>query len=122
MIHEELTERIISSAIEVHKQLGPGLLESSYHAALAIEFKLAGLSFVREPTIPVMYRGVEIGHHRPDFIVECAVVLEIKSVERYDPVFAAQMLTYLRITSHHVGLLVNFNRPVLKDGIKRFVL
>jgi GxxExxY protein len=122
MVHEELTERIIDCAIEVHRQLGPGLLESNYHAAMAIELHVAGLSFVREPTIPVIYRGIEIGQHRPDFIVEKVVVLEIKRVERYDPVFAAQVLTYLRITSSQVGLLLNFNRPVLKYGIKRFVL
>jgi GxxExxY protein len=81
MIHEELTEQIISCAIAVHRELGPGLLESNYHAAMAIELRLAGLSFAREPIIPVMYRGLEIGQHRPDFIVEKAVVLEIKSVE-----------------------------------------
>ena len=122
MIHEELTERIIGCAMAVHQELGPGLLESNYHAGMAIELGLADLSFVREPTIPVIYKGIQIGEHRPDFVVERAVVLEIKSVERYDPVFAAQVLTYLRLTGARVGLLVNFNRPVLKDGIKRFVL
>jgi GxxExxY protein len=122
MIHEELTEQIITCAISVHKELGPGLLESNYLAAMAIELAHARLSFLKEPTIPVFYRGTRIGEHRPDFIVERAVVLEIKSVERYDPVFAAQVLTYLRITGTRVGLLLNFNRPVLKDGIKRFVL
>ena len=119
MILEDLTEQIISCAIDVHKELGPGLLESNYQAALTIELGFASLSFVREPIIPVVYRGIEIGQHRPDFIVESAVVLEIKSVARYDPVFAAQVLTYLRITGARVGLLLNFNRPVLKDGIKR---
>ena len=89
---------------------------------MAIEFAHAGLSFVKEPRVPVTYRTVVIGQHRPDFIVEHAVVVEIKSVERYDPVFAAQVLTYLRITRLRVGLLLNFNRPVLKDGIKRFAL
>ena len=122
MILEDLTERIISCAIEVHKELGPGLLESNYRAALAIDLGVAGLSFVREPIIPVIYRGTRIGQHRPDFIVESAVVLEVKSVERYDPVFAAQVLTYLRITGARIGLLLNFNRPVMKDGIKRFAL
>ena len=122
MLHEELTERIITCEIEVHRQLGPGLFESNYQAASAIEFTHAGLSFVREPTLPVFYREVLVGQYRPDFIVENLIVLEVKSVERYDPVFAAQVLTYLRLTKLRVGLPLNFNRPVLKDGIKRFVL
>ena len=122
MLHEELTEQIIACETEVHRQLGPGLFESSYQAATAIELEYAGLSFVREPSYPVFYRGIQIGCHRPDFIVENLVVVEIKSVENYNPVFAAQVLTYLRLTKLHVGLLFNFNRPVLKDGIKRFAL
>ena len=122
MLHEKLTERIITCEIEVHRQLGPGLFEANYQAASAIEFTYAGLSFLREPTLPVFYRDVKVGQYRPDFIVENLVVVEIKSVERYDPVFAAQVLTYLRLTKLSVGLLLNFNRPVLTDGIKRFVL
>jgi GxxExxY protein len=122
MLHEDVTQRIIACATEVHRRLGPGLLESSYQAAMAIELTHDGLSFVRERIVPVTYRDVVIGQHRPDFVVSNLVVVEIKSVERYDPVFAAQLLTYLRITQMHVGLLLNFNRPVLKDGIKRFVL
>jgi GxxExxY protein len=122
VIHEDLSEGIIGCAIAVHQTLGPGLLESSYQAAMAIEMTYAGLSFAREPIVPVIYRNVLVGHHRPDFVVEEAVVIEIKSVERYDPVFAAQILTYLRITGCRVGIPLNFNRPVLKDGIKRFVL
>jgi len=122
MIKEELTERIIGCAMEVHAALGPGLLESNYQAAMGLELSAAGLSFARERLVPVVYRGVEIGQHRPDFVIENTVVVEIKSVERYDPVFAAQVITYLRITKLRVGLLFNFNRPTLKDGIKRFVL
>jgi GxxExxY protein len=122
MLHEELTERIIGCETEVHRQLGPGLFEVNYQAATAIEFTYAGLPFVREPDVPVFYRGAQIGFYRPDFIVDNLVVIELKSVERYDPVFAAQILTYLRLTKLRVGLLFNFNRPVLKDGIKRFVL
>lgn len=80
------------------------------------------MSYLREPVLPVFYRDMQIGLYRPDFIIENLIVLEIKSVDRYDPVFAAQVLTYLRLTKLRVGLLVNFNRPVLKDGIKRFVL
>ncbi|MEO8680060.1 MAG: GxxExxY protein [Vicinamibacterales bacterium] len=119
---DPLTERIIGCAIEVHRQLGPGLLESAYQAALSVELAFNRLRFERERTIRIEYRGLEIGHYRPDLIVENAVVVEVKSVSGYDPVFTAQMLTYLRITGLKTGLLLNFNRAVLKDGIKRFVL
>ena len=122
MIHAALTEQIIGCAMQVHGTLGAGLLESNYQAAMALELRAAGLSFLREQLVPVVYRGVEIGQHRPDFVIENAVVVEVKSVERYDPVFAAQVMTYMRITKLRVGLLLNFNRPTLKDGIKRFVL
>jgi GxxExxY protein len=122
MIHEELTDRILACAIEVHRRLGPGLLESNYMAATAIEFAHAGLGFVREPTLSVRYRDVVIGYHRPDFIVGNLVVVELKSVDRYDPVFAAQVLTYLKIANLRVGLLLNFNRATMSEGIKRFLL
>ena len=122
MLHEELSERIIGCGMEVHRQLGPGLPERNYQTAWAIEFKHHRLSFAREPCLPVFYRGVRIGQYRPDFIVEGLVVVEIKAVDRYDPVFATQVLTYLRLTKLEVGLLFNFNRPTLRDGVKRFVL
>ncbi len=122
MIHEELSNRIIQCAIEVHRSLGPGLLEAPYHAAMCLELTAAGLAFEREKSHPLLFRGVRIGDYRPDLIVASTVVVEIKSVAQYDPVFSAQMLTYLRVTSLRVGLLLNFNRPVLKDGLKRFVL
>ena len=93
-----LTEKLIGCAIEVHRNLGPGLLESAYEAAMAIELETEGLRFVRQPVFPALYRGRVIGEYRPDLIVEDLVVLEIKSVERFDPVFQAQVLTYLRIT------------------------
>ncbi len=117
-----LTEQIIGCAIEVHRQLGPGLLEVTYQTALGLELAFNRIQFERERLIPVQYRGVQIGTYRPDLIVQNEVVVEVKSVFHYDPVFAAQMLTYLRVTGLHTGLLLNFNRPVLKDGIKRFVL
>jgi GxxExxY protein len=119
---QTLTERIIGCALIVHKELGPGLLESSYETALCIELATSGLRFERQVPVPLRYRGASIGEHRVDLIVESQVVVEIKSVARYDPVFAAQVLTYLKITGLHVGLLLNFNRPVLCDGIKRFVM
>jgi GxxExxY protein len=117
-----LTERIIGCAIEVHRQLGPGLLERTYQTAMGLELAFNQIHFECERQIPVEYRGVNIGVYRPDLIVQNEVVVEVKSVFNYDPVFAAQILTYLRVTGLHTGLLLNFNRPVLKDGIKRFVL
>jgi GxxExxY protein len=119
---DALTEKIIGCAIEVHRQLGPGLLESTYESALCVELELAGLKFQRQLIYPISYKGRVIGEHRVDLIVERAVILEIKSVDRHDPVFEAQLLTYLRITGLHRGLLINFNSRLLKDGIKRFVL
>lgn len=122
MIHQELTEQIIGCAIEVHRRLGPGLLESVYRTALCVELSAAKIGWKREPLYPIEYRGVQIGDYRPDLIVDDKVVVEIKSVSRHEPVFEAQVLTYLRVTGLRVGLLINFNRPVLKDGIKRFVM
>ena len=116
-----LTERIIGCAIEVHRQLGPGLLEQTYESALCIELNNAALKHVRQPAFPVVYKGQVIGEYRLDIIVEAAVVVEIKSVERYDPIFEAQVLTYLKVTGKKVGLLINFNSRLLRDGIKRFV-
>ena len=98
------------------------LLESTYEAALAAEFEIQGLRFLRQPSFPVVYKGKEIGEYRIDFLVEDTVVVELKSVERYDPVFGAQVLTYLRVTAKKVGLLINFNSRLLTDGVKRFVL
>jgi GxxExxY protein len=117
-----VTEQIIGCAIEVHRHLGPGLLEQNYEAAMCIELLKAGLSFERQPTISIEYKGSRIGDHRPDLIVSGAVVVELKSVDRFDPVFAAQLLTYLRCTGLRVGLLVNFNGRVLRTGVRRFVL
>jgi GxxExxY protein len=118
----KLTERIIGCAIEVHRQLGPGLLEGTYEAALCIELQSAGVSFVRQPLFPVLYKGHVIGEYRLDLIVNDTVVVEIKSVERFDPIFEAQVLTYLRVTGKPVGLLMNFNSRLLRDGVKRYVL
>ena len=118
----ELTERIIGCAIAVHRELGAGLLESLYEAALAIELEEAGLRFRRQVIVPVLYKGRAIGEHRVDLLVEDQVVVQIKSVERHDPVFEAQVLTYLRITGSRVGLLINFNSKLLKDGVRRFIL
>jgi GxxExxY protein len=117
-----LTERIIGCAIEVHKVLGPGLLESAYECAFSIELASVALKFLRQVECPVNYRGHPIGAYRYDFLVEGSVLVEIKSVERFDRIFLAQVLTYLRATGCRLGLIINFNVPVLKEGIKRVVL
>jgi GxxExxY protein len=109
-------------AIEVHRQLGPGLLEANYEAALCIELDAAGLKFQRQVPFPAMYKGRIIGEYRIDLIVEDAVLVEIKSVERFDPILEAQVLTYLKITGKKLGLLINFNSRLLRDGIRRFIL
>jgi len=118
----DTTEKIIGCAIEVHRHLGPGLLESIYESALCIELKAARLSFARQIGVPVFYKGELIAEHRPDLIVDDQVIVEIKSVERFNPVFLAQMLTYLRITQLRVGLILNFNRPVMIEGVRRVSL
>jgi GxxExxY protein len=118
----ELTEKIIGCAIEVHRQLGPGLLEATYEAALCVEIEEAGLKYKRQVPFPVIYKGKTIGEYRLDLLVEDAVVVEIKSVERFDSVFEAQILTYLRVTGKKIGLLLNFNSRLLREGIKRYIL
>lgn len=118
----EHTERIIGCAIEVHRHLGPSLLEATYEPALEIELELVGLKYQRQVAVPAVYKGRTIGEYRIDLIVEDAVLLEIKSVKRLGPVFVAQILTYLKITGKKIGLLINFNSQFLKDGIKRFIL
>jgi len=118
----DITEHIIGCAIEVHRHLGPGLLESVYESALCLELESAGLQFARQVGIPVFYKGELIAEHRPDLIVADEVVVEVKSVERFNTVFLAQMLTYLRITGLHVGLILNFNRSAMKDGVRRVSL
>ena len=121
MVHEDVTDKILRCAIKAHTALGPALRERSYRSAMAIEMPFEGLQFEREPRLLVCYRGITIGQHRPDFIVESKVVLEIKSASRLESVFESQVLTYLRVTGLHVGLLLNFNVSVLPHGIKRFV-
>ena len=118
----ELTEKIIGAAIAVHRELGPGLLEATYEAALCLELEDLGLRYERQLVVPVIYKQRHIGEYRLDLLVEEKVVVELKSVERFDPVFEAIVLTYLRITRKKVGLLFNFNTRLLRDGIKRFIL
>jgi GxxExxY protein len=118
---ETLTEQIIGCAMEVHRQLGPGLLEATYEEALCVELQDAELQYKRQVAYPVLYKGRKIGEYRLDLIVQDAVVVEIKSVERFDSIFEAQVLTYLRVSGKRVGLLINFNSRLLKEGLKRYI-
>jgi GxxExxY protein len=121
--HQDLTEQIIGAAIEVHKALGPGLLESIYHACLAHEFALRSLLFEHERPLPVDYKGLKFEcSYRLDFIVDGKVVVELKAVDSINAVHRAQVLTYLKLTGCKVGLILNFNEAVLKNGIERLVL
>ena len=119
---EPLTDRIIGSAIEVHRVLGPGLLESCYETALAIEMGERQLNFQRQPLISVTYKERLVGQCRPDFIIEGQVVVELKCTSRFDPVFHDQVLTYLKVTKLKIGLFMNFHAPTLTAGLKRFGL
>lgn len=119
---DPLTEKIIGCAIEVHRTLGPGLLEVTYESALAVELRLAGLKFERQLVVPIIYKGQSVGDYRLDLVVEKSVIVEIQSVDRFDPIFEAQLLAYLKITGIKRGLLLNFNSRLLKDSIKRLIL
>ena len=122
MDHDHVvSDRIIGAAIEVHRQLGPGLLETPYKKALCIELGYQGLSVETNRRIPMEYRGELIGEYIPDLIVENTVVVEVKSVSHLEPVFTAQVVTYLRLTKLRVGLILNFNAAKLIDGLKRVV-
>ena len=117
----EITDSILRCAIAVHRELGPGLPEHSYHTAMTLEMTATDLRFVSDRPIVVRYRGVVVGWHRPDFIVEDNVVVELKAVSSLDPVHAKQVLTYLKVTGLRVALLLNFNVTSLGNvGIRRF--
>jgi GxxExxY protein len=117
LLHEALTERLIGAAIEVHRALGPGLLESAYEECLCHEFHLRGISFERQRALPVEYKNIKLDcGYRLDLIVEDEVILEIKCVEHILPVHEAQLLTYLKMTGKRVGLILNFNVSVITHG------
>ncbi len=119
----EITHRIIGCAIEVHKALGPGLLESAYEECLAYELVKEGLEIKRQQPTPVIYKDVKLDcGYRIDILVEDLVVVELKVVDEFNPVHDAQILTYLKFSNKSLGLLINFNVTVLKNGIKRFRL
>lgn len=122
MIENELSKTIIGCAIEVHKQLGPGLLESAYQECLYYELIQAGLKVQKEKPMPIVYKEVKLDHgYRMDLLVEEKVVVEIKTVDGFIDVHTAQVLTYLRLGNYKLGLLLNFQTTVLKNGIKRVI-
>lgn len=125
MIRElnKITEMVIGAAIAVHRELGPGLLESTYEACLAFEIADRGWAVERQKSLPVKYRGVKLDcGYRIDLLVQEKVIIEVKAVGRLDPIHEAQLLSYLKLSGCNVGLLINFNVKVLKNGIRRLVL
>jgi GxxExxY protein len=123
LIAEDVTQRIIGAAIEVHRFLGPGLMESAYEGCLCAELGMQNVSFRRQVAVPLIYKGLTVDcDYRIDLIVQDAVVVELKAVEKMLAVHEAQLLTYMKLTGLRVGLLINFNVPLLKDGIVRRVL
>lgn len=119
---DQLTHEVIGAAIEVHRTLGPGYLESVYEEALAIELALRGIPFTRQVVIAVDYKGHSVGESRLDLLVGGQLVTELKAVEALAPIHSAQVISYLKTTGHLLGLLINFNVCCLKDGVKRVVL
>ena len=123
LYHSDLSGDVIGAAIEVHRQLGPGLLESAYEACLCRELDFRGKGYERQKPLPLVYKGLKLDcGYRIDLLVEETLIVEIKSVDTLAPIHEAQLLTYMKLANVKLGLLVNFNAPVLKDGIKRFVL
>jgi GxxExxY protein len=123
LLEEQLTEAIIAAAIEVHREMGPGLLESSYRVCLCRELTLRGIEFRSEVKLPVTYKGATLdAGYRMDLLVAETVIVEIKAIEKVLPVHEAQLLTYMKLSGKRVGLLINFNVPLLKQGLTRRVL
>ncbi len=123
MLFEDITKVIIGCAIDVHKELGPGLLESAYEECLSYELQKVGLKVEKQKAIPVVYKEIKLDcGYRADLIVEDKIVIELKTVDEFNPVHEAQILTYLKFADKKLGLLINFNVLRLKDGIKRYIL
>ncbi|SCZ51640.1 GxxExxY protein [Thiohalomonas denitrificans] len=115
-----LAKEIVDSAIEVHRHLGPGLLESAYESSLCHELSIRGLPFARQVSLPVTYKGQRLASgYRLDMVVGDALAVELKAVDRLEPIHTAQLLTYLKLSDYRLGLLLNFNVRLMKDGIKR---
>jgi len=118
----KLSSRIIGAAIEVHKALGPGLLESAYEECICHELSIGGLSLERQKPLAVRYKGINLDcSYRLDIVVEDKIILELKACEKVEPIHKAQLLTYLKLSGLHLGLILNFNVPVMRDGIVRIV-
>jgi len=118
-----LTEKIIGAAMEVHRALGPGLLESAYEACLVYELAQRGLKVEQQKPIPLVYKSVRLDRgYRLDLLVENTIIIEIKAVEELHPIHEAQLISYLKLSGFRVGLLINFNVRLLKDGIRRFIV
>lgn len=123
MIAAELTEQIIGAAIEVHKHWGPGLYEEIYEKSMCVELRLRNMSFENQMSLPLIYKGERVGNDlRLDFVVHHKVVVELKAVAQLEAIHEAQLLTYMKLTKCRVGLLINFNVPTIKQGLKRMVL
>lgn len=123
MEFDELSKRVIGCALEVHKHLGPGLLESTYEQCMAHELSLAGIAFKIQPALPVEYKGLKLDcGYRIDLLIEEKLIVELKSVAELLPIHQAQLLTYMKLARITIGLLINFNVTRLKDGLRRFVL
>ncbi len=118
----EVARRVIEAAVEVHRHLGPGYVESVYESALAVELGLRGLPFVRQAAFSVDYKGHPVGEGRMDLLVDQALIVELKAVDRFTDVHVSQALSYLKATGHALALLINFNVPVLMRGVKRVAL
>jgi len=119
---DELTGAIIGAAIDVHRQLGPGLLESTYEECMAFELAERQIAYERQVELPICYKGRQLpGSYRIDLLVDRQIILELKSVQKLEPVHDAQLLTYLKLASKQCGLLLNFNVPVMKQGIRRLL-
>ena len=119
---DQLARMVIGAAIEVHRHLGPGLLEEVYEEALCLEFDLRKIPFMRQERVGIAYKGRPVGKGKLDLLVGGRLIVELKSVERLAPIHSAQIISYLRMTSRMLGLLINSNVPVLREGIKRVVL
>ena len=118
----QITGLVIGCAIEVHKKLGPGLKESSYQKALCEALSRANISYEARPSVKITFEGISVGTYQPDFIIEKTVIVELKSVERLIPLHTSQLISYLKTTGLRVGLILNFNRSKMSEGIKRVVL
>ena len=119
---DELARRVIGAAIEVHRVLGAGFLESVYEEALSLELSIRGIHYLRQPIIAVEYKGQYVGEGRLDFLIENQLIVELKTVALLAPIHTAQVLSYLKTTGYQLGLLINFNVPILKQGLKRVAL